>query len=512
MSLVRRIFACMLTLAVSFQLFSCAQRPEQSHIDALKHPSEAILLDPASTLAEAASEHAMLLTGSNGVTLLSSGISAFAARWELIEHAEVSVDAQYYRLNNDLTGKLFLVALLRAAERGVRVRLLVDDISTSGFDQLLNTLAAHPNLSVRVYNPFYDRRYRGSQFVHSFSRLNHRMHNKSLTVDGAFSIVGGRNIGDEYFSARHDMEFSDLDAIVFGPVVADIQQSFDEYWNHHIAYPIEALANPPADTHKVLLELEQQLYAQSLRPYLQATQRFEDYFSQQGSELTLFGCEATLLSDTPGVLVGSQVATKLGLSMVRSAESIVVASPYFVPRKHGAEGLADLAEKGIEISILTNSLASTDVVAVHSGYQRYRKQLLEAGVNLFELKADAPQDKRVKFFGNQAQRSSLHSKVFVFDQTQVFIGSFNWDPRSININSEMGLLFDCPELASFVYQGAFSDLKQDVYFVELEGKRVRWREYQGNGEVRQYRSEPNASWWRRFQVWVASWLPIEDQL
>ncbi|WP_432463152.1 MULTISPECIES: phospholipase D family protein [unclassified Agarivorans] len=495
--------------------FGCAQRPDPALIAQYKQASYALIAPDELSNKQSIMQLQSYQPGKNGIAILPDGVSALAARIALIEKAQLSIDAQYYMIKEDLTGAIFLGHLLKAAERGVRVRLLMDDINTNNYDDMLKAITMHPNIEVRIFNPFYNRRFRVTNMLGDFQRLNSRMHNKSLTIDGLISVVGGRNIGDEYFSARDDLDFADIDAMAFGPVVQQVSQAFDLYWNDRRSYPMEALNLKSVDQDAQLRRLEQQLFSQSLKPLLQAHTRYQQLISNHSLRDVLYWCDAELFVDHPDKNpdFAQDVASNLAQVLGRAKQTILLSSPYFVPGVAGSQGLSAIAKSGVDVSVITNSLAATDVAAVHAGYKNYRQQLLEANVFIYEIKPDAKQRQRLAFFGKGASRASLHSKLFVIDQEKLFIGSFNWDPRSINLNTEMGLLLSCPNLADKVTQQIRDNLDYKSYQVQLDSNhRLRWREKLRNQTEIIYSQEPKATLWRKFQAWLVGLLPLEDQL
>ncbi len=502
-------------LLLSFTLISCAQRPSTELVAQFKRSSAHLAPDPASNNYQNIQRIRDYQPGRTGVLVLSDGLSAFAARIALIDKASQSIDAQYYMLKGDLTGDIFLSRLLKAAKRGVRVRLLIDDINTASMDDKLKALAMQPNIELRIFNPFYQRGFRSSNMLGDFSRLNKRMHNKSLTVDSLVTVVGGRNIGDEYFAAREDVNFNDFDALALGPVVEKVSQAFDLYWNSEQSYPIQALNRATIDSHAELIKLEQQLYQNDVKSFIKAHQRYAKLLADKRLIDFLYWCDGQVLVDHPvkGTDYPLDVSHNLAKLLRDAQQSILLSSPYFVPGEAGTDALVALANKGIDISILTNSLAANDVAAVHAGYKKYRKRLVDGNIFLYELKPNAKQKHRLAFFGKGASRAALHSKVFVIDEESLFVGSFNWDPRSISINTEMGLVLTCPDLSKEITRRVRMNLPYKSYQLSLNSENdLVWTEAYRDKEASIYDSEPQASWWRRFQSWFVGLLPVENQL
>jgi putative cardiolipin synthase len=398
------------------------------------------------SLAEETAAH----PGKSGFHLLGSGLDAFVARAVLSHYAERSIDAQYYLYHNDLVGKLFTDLLLKAADRGVRVRLLVDDMGLAGRDLGAVALNSHPNMEVRIFNPFSRNVGRTSQFVTRLGSVTRRMHNKSFTVDNQITILGGRNIGNEYFDADPDMAFADLDVMAIGPAVKEVSSVFDLYWNSELAYPASVLLKGEPPTPEKVKELRGRLNeyvaAQTDSEYLRALRNSDLANKLRKDEVEFRWGDAEVVFDQPEKLLHDFSATEYHLApMLKpywegSIKELIIFSPYFVPGKPGTAFLTQLSKRGVRVRILTNSLASTDVGLVHAGYKKYRKKLLREGVELYELnkKLTRKQRKGKKGPGGSS-KASLHTKSFVFDRKQVFIGSLNLDPRAVLHNTEIGV-------------------------------------------------------------------------
>lgn len=460
----------------------------------------------------------------SGFYLLSDGIEALAARIILMDEATRSIDAQYYFILNDATGYLFLRGLLSAADRGVRVRLLIDDIATQGYDAGMAALDAHPNFEIRIFNPFTRRT--GRYFnVRDYARVNRRMHNKSFIVDNQVIIVGGRNIGNEYFDAQQEMNFADMDVFGVGPVAKEGSAVFDEFWNDLHTLPVSALDTPLDDPDAAMLALRERIDDNLLdlesTPYADALVDTAIDLIKPDSKAkaeALNWVPYKLVSDPPSKAWDDKDSDEKLISPIKrvilNAESeFILISPYFVPRKPGIAGFQELRDRGVEVSVLTNSLASTDVSAVHAGYAAARKPLLRMGVNLYEGRPDA-QIKGIKRSGIQGSRASLHAKGFVVDRRIVFFGSFNFDPRSANINTEMGVFMDAPEMAEELAKNFISGLErgEKTYQVVLnDNNQLRWLD-RHDGTVTELTTEPQTSFWSRFVVGFYRILPIRGQL
>jgi cardiolipin synthase C len=469
--------------------------------------------------------------GSSGIYVLHGGLDAFAARIGLIERAELALDLQVYIFHDDVTGRLVLGRLLAAAERGVRVRVLLDDLGTSGIDSLLAAADAHPRLEVRLFNPFargpLPRLARMCDVVLRMRLLNRRMHNKLITADGAAGIVGGRNVGDEYFDAREGVNFADLDLLAVGPVVRELGESFDLYWNSSHAVPLAAwrgLRKQPADLARLRVELDEHLSLQQASPYAERLNGSDLVQAAAAGELPLLWAPVHAVADLPRKINarGDEVAEtllteRMGPLLPEASSELLIVSPYFVPRDAGVARLVALAARGVRVRILTNSLAATDVGAVHAGYSSCRRELLAAGVELYELRpsgsALAEGHRRGLFGSSQA---SLHAKTFTIDRGTVFVGSLNLDPRSVVLNTELGLVVDSTELAAdMVRSFELMTAPEFSYRVALEpggsGPELVWHGAEA-GEALVFHVEPDTSWWQRFRVRLLGVLPIEGQL
>jgi putative cardiolipin synthase len=458
--------------------------------------------------------------GKTGIHPLSDPHDAFAARLLLAAAAEKSLDVQYFIWDGDQVGYLLLQAVWQAAERGVRVRLLLDDLFTRGLDPTIAALDGQPNIEVRLYNPLAQRDARALNFVTDFTRVNRRMHNKSFTVDNQVSIVGGRNVGNEYFAAGSGVAFADLDVIAVGSVVSDVSKQFDLYWNSLSAYPAASLvgaSRPDGATQLQAMFASTRADPESVA-YLQAVRETPVVRNLLDHKLDLEWVRTRLVYDDPAKTLVTNAGSEILLfpELVRvvgpAEKSFDLVSPYFVPGEAGTAALAALASRGVKVRILTNSLASTDVKAVHAGYAKRRKDLLRAGVALYELKptaAQQAQENDVPWFGSGSS-SALHAKTFAVDRSRVFVGSFNFDPRSQLLNTEMGLVIDSPTFAERL-AGTFDTVVPLVaYEVRLtsDDRTLYWIERTASGEVR-YDIEPGTTWFLRSRVDMLSVLPIE---
>ncbi len=473
------------------------------------------------------------LTGPAGESVfypLSLGTEAFVARLGLARAAERSLDVQYYMIHDDATGSALFRELLHAADRGVRVRLLIDDIHTETEDALLAALDAHPHIEVRIFNPFLHRTSRWMDFLTDYRRVNRRMHNKSMTADNQATIVGGRNVGDEYFAAAADVDFSDLDVLACGPVVPEVSAEFDRYWNSNVVYPITALLGPapaPAAVKAEYDKLEQGVAVESQTEYAKALPTLELVRAINEKRLQVFRGTCSVIADPPEKVTqpvdeSAHAILKLTEIMEKADKEIFLISPYFVPGTKGTKWLTDQAKRGVKVRILTNSYLATDVGAVHSGYMPYRDNLLRAGIEIYELKPKpgAPQTKEekkaakeeVEKNGLSGSRASLHAKTYMVDGRTIFIGSLNLDPRSARLNTEMGLVLESQALADRFRNRFDPQILDYAYRVELkpDGK-TTWTTREDGKEVT-VDSEPGMSGFKRFGMFIARVLPMEEQL
>lgn len=456
--------------------------------------------------------------GRSGVRLIGNGEEAFAARLALAAIAEKTIDAQYYLLHNDLTGQIFAWSLLEAADRGVRVRLLLDDMDTKSYDAATAALDSHENIEIRLFNPFWRDQSLIAAGLTDFKRINRRMHNKSMTADNAMSIVGGRNIGDEYFLAKREMNYSDLDVLTVGPVVNEVSKNFDDYWNSRFAVPASAVVGKPDGfgideardrLNELIGDARETDYANVVR------EAAEQNFTR--STLRLDWVSARMYSDPPSKAAGEDnkegiLASQLERYFSDAKSKVQIISAYFVPRKRGTAWLKELEARGVEVSVVTNSLASNDVKPVYAHYAKDRRELLEAGIDLYELRPDADREQQRGINWGRS-RSGLHAKAFAIDDRYLFVGSFNWDPRSVNINTEMGILIDSAELTANTTKALGEALKAETFSVKLEENgRISWTKTDPDGTRRMYFSEPTGSFWDRFVAGFYGVLPIGSQL
>ena len=459
--------------------------------------------------------------GNSGFHPLENGIDALTARLILAERAERSIDLQYYLIKDDIVGKVFLRALLGAADRGVRVRILLDDFFIQGQDAALVAIDSHQNIQVRIFNPFN----RGTagrliSSVTSFNRINRRMHNKSFTVDNQVTVIGGRNIADEYFGAREDVNFADLDVVGVGPIVQEVSNMFDIYWKHETALPalafMKELDDPKAELKRIRSDLEKSYQYIVTSEYADAvTNKILEFIDTDPTIFSWAPFEFVYDSPDKGIKSRSRDAPSITVPInecLSSAKSeIQIISPYFVPRSTGVSTLGEIQSQGVQVTILTNSMAANNHLAVHSGYAPFRKPLLKHGVKIYEVRPEANMS-GAEILAASGAKATLHTKSFIVDRKELFIGSFNFDPRSANINTEMGVIVKNPDLANYFARRIEAALPFQTYEVFLnKDKKLRWRGID-NGRTVIYDQEPNTKFSKRFMTSVLGLLPIKGQL
>ncbi|MBL8263489.1 MAG: phospholipase D family protein [Xanthomonadaceae bacterium] len=455
--------------------------------------------------------------GKTGALLVQDGVDAFAARAITAQRAGRSLDLQYYIWHDDLTGRLLGREAWRAAERGVRVRMLLDDMNAKGMDSKLLLLDAHPNIEIRLYNPFRNRKGLGRLFemVQRIFSVNHRMHNKAWIADNRVAVVGGRNIGEEYFGASDEVNFRDLDVVLFGPAVAETSTMFDHYWNSEAVVPLSALARVPRGIFDELAEsIEAEAQSPAARRYLQrvaASPRVQDYARER---LTPFWSDRIhLIADPPVKWEDDKrdewIVNHIDRDLSSAKHKILLISPYFVPGPDVTERMARMVEHGRTVGVVTNSLAANDVFAVYGAYRHYRDVLLRGGVSVYELRAQGHPNSSL--FGSSG--ASLHTKAYSIDDTRGFIGSFNLDARSAYLNTEMGVMFDDPALAKAVRDEYLRLAGPEMsYWMQIEKDGTpRWLDRAAKPPVLHVQ-EPDTTTMQRFSAHVIGLLPLESQL
>ncbi|MQG94963.1 phospholipase D family protein [Pseudomonas sp. MN1F] len=470
--------------------------------------------------------------GRSGFRLFPESAEAFAARAELIRNAQSSIDLQYYIVHDGISTRILLRELLVAADRGVRVRILLDDTTSDDLEETIATLATHPYIQIRVFNPLHLGRStvvtRTMGRLFNLSQQHRRMHNKLWVVDNCVAIVGGRNLGDEYFDAEPNRNFTDIDMLSVGPVAEQLGHGFDEYWNSALSKPIEQfIAFKPTgkdledlrtrldasleETRTQHHALYQQLMSYTTQPRLNHWRRELIWAWNKA----LWDAPSKVLADgepAPYLLLTTQLAPELN----GVTQELILVSAYMVPGQPGVMYLTRQADAGVSISLLTNSLEATDVPAAHGAYAPYRKTLLEHGVQLFELRRQAGDhgNRKPRLFhkgSSNSSDSSLHTKAMIFDQQKAFIGSFNFDSRSLLWNTEVGVLVDDPKLAGQVRELALQGMAPALsYHARLQGSQLVWVT-EDNGKQHTLTQEPG-SWWRRFNAWLSSTIGLEKML
>jgi putative cardiolipin synthase len=454
--------------------------------------------------------------GKSGFAILRFGHTAFTMRIAAAEMAEKTLDLQVYIWESDETGRILAERLLRAADRGVRVRLLVDDMGLAASDNQIASMDAHPNIEIRIFNPFAHRNSSMLDFATDLDRVNHRMHNKTIVMDNSFAIIGGRNIGDHYFGVNSNTNFRDLDIMAVGPVVRDISGVFDHFWQGDWAVPIEVLVDrtyTEADLQEGRARIRENLAAGNY-PYSidDDVESLRAEFA--GAEEAAIWAPGAIVWDDPAAIHQKESTGKLVAALRKKFDTVehsyTIESAYFVVGERGLANAKKMIDRGVTIRILTNSLASNDVLAAHAGHASYRKELIESGAEVYELRPDGG---LIRKTWQGESKAGLHTKAMVFDENSLFIGSFNLDPRSSNINTEAGLYVESPELSAqllaYMEEGV---LPENSYRLELDddGDLV-WITQEDGAEVRYYK-DPKSTFGQRLMSRFLGILPIESQL
>ena len=452
--------------------------------------------------------------GQAGFYSILDGIDSLSLRLLMAKRAEKTIDAQYFLIYNDFVGNAFANALLQAANRGVRVRFLLDDILSAGLDPGLATLDSHPNIEVRIFSPLAYRSARALN-IGQYDRMTRRMHNKSFTVDNQITLIGGRNIAGEYFDARDDEKFLDIDVLGIGPIVPDVSGMFDTYWNHRAAVPILALADAPEDADERLADLDDKVdkmlgeagaekYGESVRATaLKYVETNTEVFTWSDYDLVY---DSPDKSSKDTVNEDDGITRQMAESLGSIDEELFISTPYFVLTKEDIEWFGNLRARGVEVTVLTNSLASNNHTSVHSKYYPTRKTLLEMGVNLYEQRAamDRPIDEKVE---EEDILSTLHAKAFAVDRRSLFIGSFNWNQRSMNRDTESGVIIHSPAMAAEFVDVVRAWMTEVSFKLSLdESNNIVWTIVE-NGEEVSTDKEPQTGAWKRFSAWFLRIVP-----
>jgi putative cardiolipin synthase len=527
----RRLF---LALIVAFALGGCAVMMPGA--DYPRTESVALENPEVTKIGKAVEPLAKARAPLSGFRLLPVGPDGFITRMQMADAAEKTLDVQYFVIQMDATGKLLSGQLLKAAERGVRVRILIDDSMSqgnNGREAQIVALALQPGIEIRVFNPFW---YRGSfyplrmfEFAVSSRRLDYRMHNKLFVADNEIALVGGRNIGDEYFQVGGEFEFGDYDVFAAGPIVRKLSAAFDTYWNSSIAIPIEAIhkGRPPE---KVLGEFKQSVEAHrrelAHQDYLQRAASGEPLASMVGGKLPLTWANATVVVDSPdkakvvkGEILGRLMHRSEAAAMNESKSEVVMVSPYLIPGPEGIDLIRDMRRKNVRVRILTNSLESNDVLGAHAAYINNRDDLLDSGEELFEVKPilEKPGGSGGVIQSGNSGRFALHAKAFVFDRQRLFVGSMNFDQRSLHLNTELGLIIDSPELSRQV-AARFESIIQPANSYQVlfrpdatsPNRRMVWRT-ENDKKLVEYDEEPASCSLQRIHSKLLALLPLEQE-
>ncbi|UOE99780.1 phospholipase D family protein [Bdellovibrio reynosensis] len=462
--------------------------------------------------------------GNSGFVPLEAGTDAYKARIVSIQMAQKTLDLQYYLWADDRIGKAMGHEVIQAADRGVRVRILLDDLNLGPYEDALLALDRHPQIEVRMFNPFSFRKIRLFEIVR-FHQAHRRMHGKLMIADNQTAITGGRNIGEQYFTAHGEENFGDYDVWAFGPIVGQCSDAFDEYWNSGFSVPISVLNQREItdEDYKNLREsfasasndLQKSSYAKQL-----ASSSLDADF--RAGRLKTYWGRAQIYYDSPEKIDQENQDTYDGRNLKKYMEAmpispptkeLFIVSPYFIPGAKGVEYFKNKEAKGVQVSVFTNSLGSNDVPLTFAGYKKYRKQLIRAGVDLYELKPRVtPKARKFRLVGTSGARLGLHGKVFIFDRRAMFVGSLNLDPRSIELNTEFGVLFESPELADQFLNNALRFLPELSYRVSLNDKNdVQWNTVE-SGKSIVFSEEPDARWWQSFQSEFLSLFVPETML
>lgn len=528
-----QMFRALWLLCGLLSLAGCVSLPQSAHREAEppQRPATGSWLNK--TFEDALARH----PATSGFHLFSAGIDGLLLRLELIDKARESLDLQYYIFRCDDTGRLVQQALLRAADRGVHIRIITDDGETVPGDEKLLRLAAHPKIEVRIFNPFgyrgHNKVLRATDFLFHKSRLDYRMHNKLMLVDGTLAITGGRNIGDQYFQVNPDSQFGDDEVLALGPVVDRLGVEFADYWNSPTTVPAELVQRHQTDA-KALAQYRDELNA--LRLQADTHDKFDGYGAQfqqrlqsddplhtlATDESTLTWANATVLYDSPekrqikqGEGFGRLMYRPITEKIAATRSELLMITPYFVPMPSEVRLLEEKTQQKVSTRILTNSLAAAPDILAQAGYARHRKTLLKDGVQLYEIRSDlgsargSGESKQLTRYGTYA----LHAKLFVFDRTAVFVGSMNLDQRSVRLNTEMGLVIDSQQLADTI-ASRFNALTtpENAYKVTLTPPGTLLWTTQENGTPLELRKEPARSGFQRFEMHFLSLLPLDREL
>lgn len=511
-------FRALISAILAASLIACARLPTNYE----RHSSE-VITDTASTqLAQSFKSDFAKQKDLSGFYPLIEGSDALIARISSIRAAQKSLDVQYYIWHDDLTGHILLNELMLAADRGVRVRLLLDDLNQSKLYELLAVLEAHPNIEIRMTNPLANRFFRFLDVVR-FDQIQRRMHNKALVADNILGIIGGRNVGDEYFTASDDMNFSDFDVWCAGPIVSEFSKQFDLYWNNEHSIPISALHQDidatPEKLQAARKELQEVQQNAKNGPFGFSLKESDLSKKFQAHQLVWYWAKSRAIFDSPKKLdedkahANKPLEQKLEPLIEGAKHELIVVSSYYIPGDDGIKEMAANVARGVKTTVLTNSLASNDVVGAFAGYMDYRKPLIQAGVELYELQPKAHMAGVRKRIGSSGARTGLHGKMYIKDRSAILIGSMNLDPRSLKYNSEMGVVIYSPVLAKMMAENLNRDLPTIAYRLTLDkdSGEIRWHTLQ-DGKPVVLESEPEVGFWLKLAVHVLDWILPENLL
>ena len=472
------------------------------------------------------------LNGSNVDTQMSQGLTAYlalddafssiASRLHLINKAKYNIDLQYYIWENDSIGHLMLAELLKAADRGVKVRLLIDDQNGTKLDATLKQLAAHPNFEIKLFNPYKFRKLRVIDYAFRLKHINHRMHNKLIIADGAIAVTGGRNISREYFDASDNFQFTDMDILFYGTAVQHANDVFHEFWNDNLSYSVPQLLGNGNQEQLAKLRQYYELTALQKDQLKKRIELAEKQINKHLKDRPINWAKAHFIADSPNKIRGEATHDQLIYSqmlniMGEPKQHLELVSAYFVPTRKGTDYLVNLSKNDVRIRILTNSFLANDIAVVHAFYQKYRHDLLQNGIKLYEFKPYIERNKRTWYevvTGNVIpakgkNTSSLHAKFFDIDG-MVFIGSFNFDPRSANLNSEVGLVVESDVLQKYISKSLDQYLPQIAYELKLNKQgEIIWLDQHKDGSIVEYKHDPETTKFQRFAMQAVSYLPIE---
>ena len=472
------------------------------------------------------------LNGSNVDTQMSQGLTAYlalddafssiASRLHLINKAQHNIDLQYYIWEDDSIGHLMLAELLKAADRGVKVRLLIDDQNGTKLDATLKQLAAHPNFEIKLFNPYKFRKLRVIDYAFRLKHINHRMHNKLIIADGAIAVTGGRNISREYFDASDNFQFTDMDILFYGTAVQHANDVFHEFWNDNLSYSVPQLLGNGNQEQLSKLRQYYELTALQKDQLKKRIELAEKQINKHLKDRPINWAKAHFIADSPNKIRGEATHDQLIYSqmlniMGEPKQHLELVSAYFVPTRKGTDYLVNLSKNDVRIRILTNSFLANDIAVVHAFYQKYRHDLLQNGIKLYEFKPYIERNKRTWYevvTGNVIpakgkNTSSLHAKFFDIDG-MVFIGSFNFDPRSANLNSEVGLVVESDVLQKYISKSLDQYLPQIAYELKLNKQgEIIWLDQHKDGSIVEYKHDPKTTKFQRFAMQAVSYLPIE---